>query len=152
MPVSIQYLSFLFSVASILVATLTYHRNMRLKRAEWLRSLFEKFYETERYKAVRFRLDNPEALQKQGLEEEMLVDYLNFFEFIASLHKLGQIRKEEVLMLFRYYLKLIENQGDIRTYIAENGFGNLDGLLKDLKKKGKILNVSYPNTCSYMAR
>ena len=82
----------------------------------------------------------------------MLVDYLNFFEFIASLHKLGQIRKEEVLMLFRYYLKLIENQGDIRTCIAENGFGNLDGLLKDLKKKGKILNVSYPNTCSYMAR
>lgn len=68
----------------------------------------------------------------------MLVDYLNFFEFIASLHKLGQIRKEEVLMLFRYYLKLIENQGDIRTCIAENGFENLDGLLKDLKKKGKI--------------
>ncbi len=125
MPVFIQYLSLLFSVVSILLATLTYYRNMRLKRAEWLRSLFEKFYETERYKAIRFRLDNPEALQKQGLEEEMLVDYLNFFEFIASLHKLGQIRKEEVLMLFRYYLKLIENQVDIRTYIAENGFKRL---------------------------
>ena len=39
MPVSIQYLSLLFSVASILLATLTYYRNMRLKRAEWLRSL-----------------------------------------------------------------------------------------------------------------
>ncbi len=138
MPVFIQYLSLLFSVVSILLATLTYYRNMRLKRAEWLRSLFEKFYETDKYKAIRFRLDNTEALQKQGLEEEMLVDYLNFFEFIASLHKLGQIRKEEVLMLFRYYLKLIENQVDIRTYIAENGFENLDRFLRDLKKKGKI--------------
>ena len=81
-------------MVNISVAVFAYCRNVRLKRAEWLRSLFEKFYETERYKAVRTRLDNADELQKRGLEEELLVDYLNFFEFIASLHKPGQIRKE----------------------------------------------------------
>jgi hypothetical protein len=80
--------------------------------------LFEKFYYQSSYADIRRLLDygNEDTIQRlrgalQGHTdeslEEKLVDYLNFFEFIASLWKLRQLPINEIQMMFDYYIRRI---------------------------------------------
>ena len=45
------------ALVAVLVAVINYRSQTRLKQAEWLKSLFEKFYESPIYKEVRVWLD-----------------------------------------------------------------------------------------------
>ena len=86
----------LIAVLSFPFALLTYARSVRTRRAEWLASLHEKFFESDRYREIRRVLDyrpEPEyadlikAITSQShhaLADE-LYRYLNFFEFLAGL-------------------------------------------------------------------
>ncbi|HEV7764754.1 MAG TPA: hypothetical protein VGQ76_07130 [Thermoanaerobaculia bacterium] len=80
-----------------------------------------------------------EAVEQGGSDElvELFVDYLNFFEFIASLWKLGQLRINEVAMLFQYYLENLTDKPFIVRFIREQGFENLEKLLAALDKQRK---------------
>jgi hypothetical protein len=62
---------------------------------------------------------------------EALVDYLNFFEFVASLRRLGQIRSKEVEMLFRYYLSLLHRHPFVLEFVRTQDFENLTALLAE---------------------
>lgn len=62
---------------------------------------------------------------------EDFVDYLNFFEFVASLRRLGQLKTTEISMLFDYYLRLLCRHEFVRDYIRRHGFEGLDTLLID---------------------
>src|ERR1700760_1054266 len=93
------------SIAKILgglgfiVAAISYRSQQRIKKAEWLKSLFEKFFENSTYKEVRVWLDygtlherltvNDAALRQTN--EEKFTDFLNFFEFIGVLHSRGHL-------------------------------------------------------------
>ena len=97
--------------------------------------MFEKFYESDHYKDIRSKIDSTTIQQDvsgNSQLEEKLVDYLNFFEFIASLWKLKQLRRNEVLMLFDYYLKNINRLDFLKLYIRNYGFENLAALLKEI--------------------
>lgn len=133
----------------------TYVRNSRLREAEWLHSLFEKFYHDSKYTKVRRILDHessPElellrhslaenesqvedfdtkqAEGRNALEEEV-IDYLNFFEFIAILNALKQLSPKEIHMMFGYYLGRLRDDKVIMGYIQRerNSFENLAGML-----------------------
>lgn len=77
-----------------MIALVTYRRNVRTKRAEWLSTLHAKFFESTNYKSMRHIIDYepPEfvtlrdCIAQGGSDQlvESFVDYLNFFEFIAS--------------------------------------------------------------------
>jgi hypothetical protein len=117
------------SIVGGIVAVVTYRRDANRRRAEWLMSFYEKFYEEERYKRVRYILDykpGEYADLKQALESgnadervEAIVDYLNFFEFVASLWCLGQISLRDVRMLFQYYLENLESHDWLRRFVRE---------------------------------
>jgi hypothetical protein len=92
-----------------------YFTNSRLRRAEWLASLYEKFYERPELKVVR------EVLDCEGGQ----------FEFVAVLRKSGQLTQEEIEDLFHYYLDCIENCRAVRAYIAKKGYEQLDRLLQE---------------------
>ena len=97
--------------------------------------MFEKFYESDHYKDIRSKIDSTTIQQDvsgNSQLEEKLVDYLNFFEFIASLWKLKQLKKNEVLMLFDYYLKNINRLDFLKLYIRNYGFENLAAFLKEI--------------------
>jgi hypothetical protein len=125
------------------MAVSTFWRTAKVRRAEWLSSLHAKFFEASSYKHIRRILDgddgDPElsALQadiggrKNSDLAEEFVDFLNFFEFVASLHKIGQIRRSEITMLFDYYLRPLSAHAFVRTYVKENGFEQLDVLLSE---------------------
>src|SRR5213075_2951472 len=94
------------------LAVWTFWRTAKVRRAEWLSSLHTKFYESTNYKHIRATLDyqtEPDFSRLQtlivsGVHDllvEEFVDYLNFFEFVASLCRLHQLKVGETLMLFR---------------------------------------------------
>ena len=122
-----------------------YYRNSCLRRAEWLHSLSEKFYSSDTYREMRSLLDHerPEDIEnlkktlKHGGEdklEEELIDYLNFFEFIASLWKLGQLPLREIQMMFQYYLCRIADFDFVMEYVKNEGFEGLEDLIEACKK------------------
>ena len=69
--------------------------------------------------------------------EEKLVDYLNFFEFIASLWKLRQLPIEEIQMMFDYYIRRIGSYGFIMEYLQEQGFEGVLQLVREVCRKGE---------------
>jgi hypothetical protein len=118
----------------------TYRRAVVTRHAEWLHSLYSKFYEESHYKKTRRLLDYGPADELQrvydGLRQgdaelsEPIVDYLNFFEFIAGLWVMGELSTEEIRHLFDYYLRLIARHPPILEFVATQGFENLVRLLK----------------------
>jgi hypothetical protein len=120
-------------------AILVYFTNSRLRRAEWLASLYEKFYERSDLKEIRETLDcevgdSPGIVKLISEESAEFADYLNFFEFVAVLQKSRQLKKTEIEDLFRYYLDRLENCHLVRSYIANNGYEQLDRLLRERAK------------------
>ena len=131
------------------LAVVTFWRNLRLRRAEWLYNLHAKFYETETYKQIRRALDYQSEPQFNELRKaiveggnldltEKFVDYLNFFEFIATLWKLRQLTSREISMIFEYYILLLKERDFALEFIRKNGFENLSELI-DVLYAGKKL-------------
>ena len=135
----------LISTIGVVVAVVTYQRNLKVKHAEWLWSLYQKFFENEQLKTVRkYLIYHPERFEKLfdaqlTEEDEVLIekvdDFLNFFEFIASLNTLNQISKKEIDMMFDYYLTAISKNEHLKTYIQTEGFENLNKLIQNRRKK-----------------
>ena len=140
----------LSALIGVVLAVVTFWRNVRLRRAEWLFSLHAKFYESQTYKRIRHILDyQPQPqfneLRKAVLEggndeiAEAFVDYLNFFEFVASLWKLHQLSTREIRMIFEYYILLLKERDFALDFIKNNGFENLSKLIDVLHRGKKYL-------------
>ena len=125
----------------------TYSKSSQVKRAEWLQNLYSSFFEQKTYSEMRRILDYKgekftELIQQlsdntgeQHTLRESLVDYLNFFEFIASLWKVGQLDISEILMLFDYYLRCLNHNSIIREYVRIHGFEGLNSLIDEAEKR-----------------
>lgn len=137
----------LFAILGGTIAIATYRRNARVRRAEWLSSLHSKFFETTTYKRIRQILEAKDlrfvslrqaVTDNQTNEDvELFVDYLNFFEFVASLHELGQLSREEIDRLFDYYLKQLADEQVIRRFVDTQGFEALSGLFVERARRQK---------------
>ena len=119
----------LFAAAGVFIGGLSYRRQAKTKRAEWLKALFEKFYEKEEFKDVRRWIESGEIERKINIdstvskEEEKVADYLNFFEFIATLKTDNQLKRRDVLNLFEYYLRKIKASEGCMDWINNEGYG-----------------------------
>lgn len=122
----------------------TYRRSQRQRRAEWLDSLYTRFFEQPQYKRMRRLLDyetEPNLTDLRTAIEsgadteasEELVDYLNFFEFLGSLEELGQISDSEASMLFEYYISRLNDRPFIVAFVKAQGFEQLAARLETRK-------------------
>ena len=122
-----------------------YYRNSQLQRAQWLYFLFEKFFFQSRYSEMRQILDYADEQEIERLRasipihadqqlEEKLVDYLNFFEFIASLWQLRQLPMREIRMMFDYYIRRLGDHDFVMKYLEDEGFEGLADLVVQVKK------------------
>lgn len=120
------------------------HRRVESARAEWLYSLFEKFFYDEKYSEIRRIIDyaHPADVEKLVTAinssndhdlEEQLVNYLNFFEFIANLWLLKQVPLREIKMMFEYYILKLEEHEFIMNYINKFGFEGVAKLVEGIK-------------------
>jgi hypothetical protein len=125
------------ALVAVIVAVVNYRNQTRLKQADWLKSLFEKFFENSTYKEVRVWLDygtlherltvNDAALRQ--VHEEQFTDFLNFFEFIGVLYAHRHLSLAQVCDVFDYYLKKIAADADCREWIDQYSFEKLKVLL-----------------------
>jgi|SRR4030095_2439779 len=130
----IQASFYFFTVIGVLLSWKIFKANQRVRRAEWLQSLYERFYEKDTYKDARrwidFKLLEKELANDQDhRKEEKLADYLNFFEFIATLEKMKQLSLVEIKLLFAYYLGQIKETPYCMEYIKTSNYRNLSNLL-----------------------
>ncbi len=125
------------ALVAVIVAVVNYRAQTRLKQAEWLKSLFEKFFESPNYKEVRVWLDYgllherltvADAALRQA-NEEKFTDFLNFFEFIGVLYSRKHLTFEQVYDVFDYYLKKLAEDADCREWIDQYSFEKLKALL-----------------------
>lgn len=147
-----QILTGMGTIALFVIAFFAYksyaYQN-RLERLKWLQQLYENFYNQERYKAVRQKIDfndvadllsllrrsdtEPEALRfEERKQVDEFTDYLNFFEWIAFLESKGQLSFEDIDVMFNYYLKRllqVDQDQQFRRYIQHAGYEQLHGLL-----------------------
>jgi len=135
-----ESVSFVAAALAAVFAAVDFRKKVRLERARWMRDLYEKFYERVDLKAIRDKLDDGDAAEIEELvkhEDSGFTDYLNFFEFLAFLWKSGQIKEQEVLDLFDYYLKNLRYQRTVWEYIENpaRGFERLHVLLNRIYSK-----------------
>lgn len=150
----VEILFFSISTVAVVVSICTYWRSVRIRRAEWLNTLSEKYYENERYKRIRRILDyrdigrgefsSLERIIKKLLNQEKdlddaeitfmeeFVDYLNFFELIASFVELNQLKLKEVKLMFEYYLNMIKEIDFVVEYLEFDGFERTIALLDEI--------------------
>ena len=127
------------AAAAGLWAVWTYRQSLKLQRAKWVEGLYEKFYEHTELKKVRDLLDSDDQGQIRSMvsnEEPAFTDYLNFFEFLGYLSESEQIKTEEILGLFDYYLRNLKQNKPVADYIADpkKGFEKLQKLLKMIEE------------------
>lgn len=128
--------SALLAIGAALVAAKTYASNAQRERAKWAVQLYEKFYESDRYKLMREELDcepDEDAVVQHVREESAIfTDYLNFFELVAFLANSKQLSERDVLQLFQYYLHCLEKHAVVSRYINDEhkGFEMLSALLR----------------------
>jgi hypothetical protein len=58
----------------VIIAALNYRNQTKTKRAEWLKELFEKFYEEKEFKEVRKWLESGEIEKKIHLDQSVSED------------------------------------------------------------------------------
>ncbi len=126
------------------MALLTYGRDLRQKRTEWIYRLYLQFYENERYKPIRHLIDYEQAAEIKSLKSdiesgtgsdlhEAFVDYLNFFEYIAVQIHRGNLNRSEVFDIFDYYIRRLKDHEFVPRYLGHNGFENLMRLLNSTR-------------------
>ncbi|HEX4067547.1 MAG TPA: hypothetical protein VHZ09_16125 [Acidobacteriaceae bacterium] len=133
----IQILYYFAAAIAALGALYQYWQNSRRERAKWAVQLYEKFYEANHYKSTREKLDCvPNAIEVAQLvaeESTDFTDYLNFFEMVGYLAKKKQLRTEDALSLFQYYLRCLKQHDEVMKYLGnkEKGYEQLREFLMD---------------------
>jgi len=131
----------LVAIVGLPITYLTYRRGERTRRADLLISLHVRFFETELFSRVRRVLDYRQEPDYTRLVDAVaseayhpladeLFRYLNFFELLASLQSLKQLRRAEILKLFEYDLSLIKERPFVMAALPTQGFEQLLNLLK----------------------
>lgn len=136
-----QILAYSAAIFGIGFTALNYWKINSFKRGEWLKTLFEKFYEDGSFNKVKLELEyaplqsylkyDEKGMATSKENEEAFVNYLNFFELIAILQKGKHLRKSEVKDMFDYYLKSIKKDDEQMKYVSGYGFENLKALLNE---------------------
>ena len=148
LPWYVQHWTGLKDVTTLLIASagasaalVTYRRNAKTKRAEFLTSLHKSFFVEETYKRVREVLDDDSPAAETAREKMVaeqpaaFTDFLNFFELIAYFRTLGAYTEGDVKALLGYYLRLLKRSKCVYRYICDrrNDFEHLQALLARLE-------------------
>jgi hypothetical protein len=115
-----------------------YMRSERLRQTEQVRELYRMFFESPRYRRIRFILANPSAPEFAQLQEELsapgmpkeiegeLIDLLNFFEFVSGLTRRGLVARKDVDWMFANFIARVVSIDFIRDYVLKGDFDELE--------------------------
>jgi hypothetical protein len=130
-----------FAVLAALFAGLfglvRYLRGERLRQTDQIRSLYAQFFESDRYRRIRFVLDAPDSPEFAQLVSELktggmpkpleseLIDLLNFFEFVTGLMRRGLLARGDVDWMFRNFIDRVVAIEPVRAYVLDGDYKEL---------------------------
>lgn len=121
---TIAFLTFLALIVGGAWALYLFRKQTLVKRADWIASLHEKFYQNSTYSAVRLKIDQGVNIFKaETKHDDSLTVYLNFFQYVGALVELGQLSISEVDMIFGWEINaLMKHEADAAKYLNENAY------------------------------
>ncbi len=148
LELTLQVLAMSATAIAFCVAIRQYALSREQRRAEWLDDLSRRFFEDQTYRNMRTLLDYRSAPEFGRLKSAIMTgdfegcvemgaeldQYLNFFERLGALKRLGQLRVGDIRTMFEYYLRLLNREPWLVEYVASNGFEELQTLLLELKE------------------
>jgi hypothetical protein len=140
--------TFLAFLATGVFGLFRYLRSERLRQTEQVRELYRMFFESERYRIIRFVIHHPEApefaklkveLSADGMPLELegqLIDLLNFFEFVSGLTRRGLVARSDVDWMFANFIDRIVRVDFLRAYILAGDYHELARACRRAMKTG----------------
>lgn len=128
------------AVATGVFALFRYMRSERLRQTEQVRELYRMFFETDRYRRMRFVLDNPKSPEFEQLRVELaaggmpgvlegeLIDLMNFLEFVTGLTRRGLLARKDVDWMFSSFIRRIAETDFLHAYVQSEQYEELEPL------------------------
>ena len=129
--------TFLAALLAGIFGLFRYLRSERMRQTEQVRELYTSFFESDRYRRIRFVLANPEAPEFATLQAELatpgmpkpleseLIDLLNFLEFVSGLTRRGLVSRRDIDWMFASYIERVVAVDFVRAYILRQEFEEL---------------------------
>ena len=117
-----------------------------MRQTEQVRELYTSFFESDRYRRIRFVLANQEAPEFATLREELatpgmpkpleseLIDLLNFLEFVSGLTRRGLVSRRDIDWMFASYIERVVAVDFVRAYILRQDFEELSAEARQAEK------------------
>lgn len=132
-----QAFTFLAALLAGLFGLFRYLRSERMRQTEQVRELYRMFFESDRYRRIRFILANPEAPEYAALRTELatpgmpqqlegeLIDFLNFLEFVSGLTRRGLVARADVDWMFANFIDRVIRTDFVSAYVLKGDFEEL---------------------------
>lgn len=129
--------TFVVALMAGLFGLFRYLRSERMRQTEQVRELYRMFFESERYRRIRFVLANPEAPEFAALKTELatpgmpkelegeLIDLLNFLEFVSGLTRRGLVSRRDIDWMFSNFIDRVVSVDFVRAYVLRSDFDEL---------------------------
>jgi hypothetical protein len=143
--------AFTFVVALLagLFGLFRYLRSERMRQTEQVRELYRMFFESDRYRRIRFVLANPDAPEFAALRAELsapgmpqalegeLIDLLNFFEFVSGLTRRGLVSRRDIDWMFAGFIDRVVSIDFVRAYVLRHDFDELHDACRRTERRQK---------------
>lgn len=141
--------TFVAALLAGLFGLFRYLRSERMRQTEQVRELYRMFFESDRYRRIRFVLANPDSPEFAALKTELatpgmpkalegeLIDLLNFFEFVSGLTRRGLVAKRDIDWMFASFIDRVVAVDFVRSYVMRSDFEELQAACRRAEKTRK---------------
>lgn len=141
--------TFVAALLAGLFGLFRYLRSERMRQTEQVRELYRMFFESERYRRIRFVLANPDSPEFAALKTELatpgmpkalegeLIDLLNFFEFVSGLTRRGLVAKRDIDWMFASFIRRVVDVDFVRDYVLRSDFEELRDTARMAQRRRK---------------
>jgi hypothetical protein len=139
--------TFLAALLAGLFGLFRYLRSERMRQTEQVRELYKSFFESDRYRRIRFVLAFPESPEYAALRAELaapgmpqaleseLIDLLNFLEFVSGLTRRGLVARRDIDWMFASFIERVIAVDFVRAYILRSDFEELAAEARAAERK-----------------
>jgi hypothetical protein len=129
--------TFLAALLAGLFGLFRYLRSERMRQTEQVRELYKSFFESDRYRRIRFVLANQDSPEFAALKSELatpgmpkpleseLIDLLNFLEFVSGLTRRGLVSRRDIDWMFAGFIDRVVAIDFVRAYVLRHDFDEL---------------------------
>lgn len=129
--------TFVAALLAGLFGLFRYLRSERMRQTEQVRELYKTFFESDRYRRIRFVLAFPDSPEYAALKAELarpgmpqalegeLIDLLNFLEFVSGLTRRGLVSRRDIDWMFASFIERVIAVDFVRAYILRSEFDEL---------------------------